>query len=585
MPDTYYGLAWASDNRTVFYTRVDAAMRPYQLWRHCLGDDPSDDVLLLEEPDERFVLQPARTNDGALIVVGLHSTTTSEAWILPADEPDGRLRVVWPRRHGIEYHLDHHWLTGAGETGSGDDTGGGSLLMVTNDQAEDFRLLWSPARDPEGRWDEVVPHRDGTRLDDLEVFERHLVLHERTGGEARLRVVPLPEALSPGSDVLERSWLVASDEHPSTTWAGPNPDPASPSLRFEQSSLVSPRAVLDIPLVGGDPVLRKRQPVLGGYDAARYRTFRLEVRAADGAMVPLSIVHRSDLMADEDSPLGRPPQDPAPCLLYGYGAYEHSIDPMFSSLRLSLLDRGFVFAIAHVRGGGELGRHWYEEGKLLNKPQTFDDFIACGRYLVDVGFTTPSLLAGRGGSAGGLLIGAVANLAPELFAALIAEVPFVDCLTTMLDETLPLTIGEWEEWGNPITDPDAYAVMRSYSPYDNVRATLEDGTPVRYPDHPGHCRVERHSGWLLGTSQMGGQAQGGKHREPRAAPDRAGRGPWWSLRPLRRLARRGVRLCLPARRPRARRLSTRKLPPGRQVPPRSRWSFEEPAMGVPQERF
>ena len=161
--------------------------------------------------------------------------------------------------------------------------------------------------------------------------------------------------------------------------------------------------------------------------------------------------------------------------------YEHSIDPTFSSLRLSLLDRGFVFAIAHVRGGGELGRHWYEEGKLLNKPQTFDDFIACGRHLVDAGFTTPSLLAGRGGSAGGLLIGAVANLAPELFAALIAEVPFVDCLTTMLDETLPLTIGEWEEWGNPITDPDAYAVMRSYSPYDNVRATLEDGTPVRYP--------------------------------------------------------------------------------------------------------
>jgi oligopeptidase B len=321
---------------------------------------------------------------------------------------------------------------------------------------------------------------------DVDVLDRWLLVDERLDGEARLRIVPLvydgPAGAEPfGGDLLARSWLVEAAEHPSTTWEGANPEPGSTSLRFEQTSLVSPRAVFDLQVETGAAVLRRRQPVLGGYDPANYRTFRLWATARDGTRVPISVVHRADLLADGAAP-GTPPAAPAPCLLYGYGAYEHSIDPTFSSLRLSLLDRGFVFAVAHVRGGGELGRRWYEDGRLGAKPHTFTDFVDCARHLVDTGFTAPDRLAARGGSAGGLLIGAAANLAPQLFAAMVAEVPFVDSLTTMLDDSLPLTVGEWEEWGNPVADPEAYAVMRSYSPYDNVRSHDDSGSPVRYPD-------------------------------------------------------------------------------------------------------
>ena len=479
VPDTYYGLAWANDNATVFYTRVDDAMRPHQLWRHRLGEDPSGDVMVMEEPDERFVLQVGRTKDGAVIVVALHSTVTSEAWTIPAGAPETPPRVVEPRREGVEYHVDHLRTSPEGP---------GLLLVVTNDDATDFRLMAVGDDDPGRRhWREVLPHRPGTRLQGVDVFDRWLVVDERLDGEQRLRVVPLrsggPEGTHPlGGDLLARSRLVEAREHPSTTWEGANPEAASETVRLEQTSLVSPREVSDLTFATGESSLRKRQRVLGGYEPSRYRTFRLWATAEDGTRVPMSVVHRTDLLADDGAAPGTPPATPAPCLLYGYGAYEHSIDPVFSSLRLSLLDRGFVFAVAHVRGGGELGRRWYEEGKLLAKPHTFTDFVACARHLVDAGFTVPERMAARGGSAGGLLIGAVANLAPELFAALVAEVPFVDCLTTMLDASLPLTVGEWDEWGNPAADPAVYAVMRSYSPYDNVRSRSADGSPLRYPD-------------------------------------------------------------------------------------------------------
>ncbi len=320
-------------------------------------------------------------------------------------------------------------------------------------------------------------------------------------------------------------------ETPSSSWGGPNPEFTSRSLRYEYSSLVTPRSVYDLDLDTGDAVLRKRQPVLGDYDPDRYVTQRQWAVAPDGTKVPMSIVVRRDVARDGT----------APCLLYGYGSYEDSMDPVFSSLRLSLLERGFVFAIAHVRGGGELGRHWYEDGKLLAKPNTFTDFVACARQLVDDRWTAPQRLVARGGSAGGLLVGAVANLAPELFGAMVAEVPFVDCLSTMLDDTLPLTVIEWEEWGNPCADPEVYAVMKSYTPYENVRSDA-------VPGHARHRRAGGPSGRLLGACQVGPETACRRSRRAGALQGRARLRPRRAVGALRGLARRGIRRFLRPRR-------------------------------------
>jgi len=460
--DTSYGVAWANDNATVFYVRVDEAMRPFQLWRHRVGTDPAGDVLVMEEPDDHFYLGVGRTKDDCYVLCGLDSKITSEVRILDADDPEGVFTVVEPRRQGVEYSVDHD----RGDPASGRP---GRFLVVTNDGAEDFRLMEAPDGSP-GRegWIEVIPARTGVRLDAVDPFVRHLAVYEREDGETRMRVVELATGTSTP---------VAQPETPSTVWGEANPEYDSTVLRYGYTSLATPRSTYDLDLDSGELTLRKRQPVLGDFDPARYRTERRWATADDGTRVPLSLVFRTDLVG---APV--PGSAGAPCLLYGYGSYEASMDPTFSSLRLSLLDRGFVFAIAHVRGGGELGRHWYEEGKFAAKPNTFSDFVACARQLVAEGWTSPDRLVARGGSAGGLLMGAVANLAPDLFRAIVAEVPFVDCLTTILDETLPLTVLEWEEWGNPVEDPGIYRVMKSYSPYDNVRSVDDDGHPVRYPD-------------------------------------------------------------------------------------------------------
>jgi oligopeptidase B len=457
--DTSYGTAWANDNSTVFYVRVDEAMRPHQLWRHHVGTDPAEDALVYEEKDDRFYLGVGRTKDDRYVLMGLDSKVTSEVRALDADDPLGAFTVIEPRRHGVEYSVDHD----RGDPGLGRD---GRFLIVTNDGAEDFRLMEAPDDAP-GRpqWREVIPARSDVRLDGIDPFADHLVVYERQGGESRLRVLDAATGLSTPVD---------QPESPSTVWGGANPEYDTTALRYEYTSLVTPRSVFDLELGTGEATLLKRQPVLGDFDSASYRTERRWARADDGTDVPISLVYRPDLL---ESGAGG-----SPCLLYGYGSYETSIDPMFSSLRLSLLERGFVFAIAHVRGGGEMGRHWYEEGKLSAKPNTFTDFVACARELIGSGLTSPDRLVARGGSAGGLLMGAVANLAPELFRAVVAEVPFVDCLTTILDETLPLTVLEWDEWGNPVDDPAIYRVMKAYSPYDNVRSVDDAGRPVRYPD-------------------------------------------------------------------------------------------------------
>ena len=440
IPGTYYGTAWAGDNATFFYVRPDAAMRPYQLWRHRLGTSVDDDVLVHTEDDERFYLGVGSTKDECFIVLGLGSKVTSEVWVLDADDPIGAFRVVEPRCQDVEYSVEH-W--------------GDRFFIVTNaDGAENFKLVSAPDATPaRAHWSDVVGHRPDVKLSGFDVFAGHLVLFERAEGLRRIRVRPL-------GDGAGEEHVIDQPEAVSTASGGSNPEFESTVLRYSYTSMVTPSTVFDYDMATRQRTLRKQQPVLGGYDPDRYVTERLWATADDGTAVPISLVRRIDRLREVT----------APALLYGYGSYEASMDPTFSSARLSLLDRGFVFAIAHVRGGGEMGRRWYTEGKLLAKRSTFTDFLACARYLVEQGWTSPSRLAIRGGSAGGLLVGAVVNMAPELFGAVVAEVPFVDALNTILDPSLPLTVMEWEEWGNPLECAEVYHYMKGYAPYENVEA-------------------------------------------------------------------------------------------------------------------
>jgi oligopeptidase B len=438
LPDTYYGSAWAADSTTFFYVRPDAAMRPYQLWRHRLGTPADADVLVHEEGDERFFLSVGTTKDERFVILHLGSKVTDEVHVLAADDPTGDFTVVEPRQQDVEYSLEH-WRD--------------RFYIVTNvDGAEDFKLVEAPESSP-GRasWRDVVPSRPGTTLTGIDVFADHLILFERAEGLRRIRV---RDQASGDEHVIEQPEAV------STSSGGANPEFDSGVLRYGYTSMVTPSSVYDYDLRTRERTLKKRQPVLGHYDPDEYATERIWAPADDGTRVPMSLVYQR----------GRPRDGSAPALLYGYGSYEASMDPGFSSLRLSLLDRGFVFAIAHIRGGGELGRAWYRSGKLLEKRNTFTDFVACARHLVDGGWTSAAQLAIRGGSAGGLLVGAVVNLAPEAFGAAVAEVPFVDALNTILDPSLPLTVMEWEEWGNPVESAEVYRYMRSYAPYENVEA-------------------------------------------------------------------------------------------------------------------
>jgi oligopeptidase B len=442
VPDTYYGLGWANDNATIFYARPDEAMRPWQVWRHRLGTPATDDELVFEEPDERFYVSIGRTRSGKFLVITSASKLTTEVWVVDADTPREPFRIVTPRRDGVEYHIEHHRS----------DVDGDRFFVLTNDDAANFRLMVAPAATP-GRehWTEVLGHRDDTRLDDVDAFARHLVLSERADALEQLRVLEL----ATGED-----YVIAMPEAVYSVGLGANFEFDTETVRLEYTSLVRPPSSFDYHLDSRSLDLVREQPV-NGYDRETLETRREWATAADGTRIPISIVHRRGLERDGSAPM----------LLYGYGAYEISVDPTFSIARLSLLDRGVVFAIAHVRGGGEGGRQWYEGGKLTNKRNSFSDFVSSAQYLVAEGYTSPDRLAARGGSAGGLLMGAVANLAPGLFRAIVAEVPFVDCLTTILDPALPLTVTEWEEWGNPLTDPEIYAYIKSYSPYDNVAAT------------------------------------------------------------------------------------------------------------------
>ena len=449
--DVYYGSAWSCGCTSFYYVRPDKAMRPWQVWRHVLGTPAARDELVYQEDDERFFVSVELTRSQRFVLVTCESKMATEVHYLRADKERGKLSVVLARREGFEYDLDHAvrpgrgdvWIIRANHGPEGDKLDNFALFELAVGETRPAALT------------PLLAYRPEVKIEAVDAFARHLLVLERSEGMEQLRAVRLAD----GSEhvIAQPEAAYALSDEASPEWD-------TDVVRFGYSSLVRPPSSIDYDLEHRRRTLVKQTTVGGGFRPDDYRTERLWADAEDGTRIPISVVWRR----------GQPLDGTAPCLLYGYGSYEIPIDPAFSLSRLNLLERGFVFAIAHVRGGGEMGRPWYEGGRLMHKTNTFTDFIACAERLIAGGWTSPAALAIRGGSAGGLLMGAVANMRPDLFGAVVAEVPFVDVLTTMSDESLPLTVTEWEEWGNPRDDADAYAYMKSYSPYDNVR-------PAGYP--------------------------------------------------------------------------------------------------------
>ena len=437
IPNVTGNMAWAEDNRTLFYTKQDPeTLRWYRIYRHVLGTDPARDELVFEEKDETYSTYVFKTKSRRYVMIGSEQTLASEYRFVPADRPAAPFRVVFPRERGHEYDVDHF---------------GDSFYIRTNDNAKNFRLMRTPTASPgRNNWQEVIPHRADVFLQRFEIFKDHLVVSERKDGLVQLRVRPWTGG---GGD----EHYLDFGEPAYLAYISANREFDTRVLRFGYTSLTTPTSIYDYDMATRQKTLLKRDEVLGGFDPAAYVTERLYATARDGARIPISLVYKK----------GTERSFPAPLLLYGYGSYGSSTEATFSSERLSLVDRGFVYAIAHIRGGQELGRAWYEDGKLLKKKNTFTDFIDVADDLVRRRYATPDRLFARGGSAGGLLIGAVINLRPELFKGAIAGVPFVDVITTMLDASIPLTTSEYDEWGNP-SDSTYYRYMLSYSPYDQV---------------------------------------------------------------------------------------------------------------------
>ncbi len=429
---------WANDNKTYFYTRQHPeTLRWYQIYRHALGTDPATDVLVYEEADEEFSAFVYKTKSERYLIIGSDQTLSSERRYLDAEDPGGEFRVFLPREPDHEYSLDHF-----------EDR----FLVRTNWQAKNFRLMQAPiGSSGKQAWSELIPHREDVYLGGFELFRDFLVLEERKDGLIQMRVRPWDGGDEHAIDFGEPAYAAYLEN---------NPEMDTAVLRYGYESLTTPDSVFDYDMVTREKTLLKEQEVLGDFDKANYRTERLHAVARDGTRVPISLVYRRDLFAGDGS---------NPLLLYGYGSYGYSIDATFRSDRLSLIDRGFVFAIAHIRGGQEMGRQWYEDGKLLKKMNTFTDFIDCGKHLVAEGYTSSERMYALGGSAGGLLMGSVTNLAPELFDGVVSAVAFVDVVTTMLDDSIPLTTSEYDEWGDPNVK-EYYDYMLSYSPYDNLEA-------------------------------------------------------------------------------------------------------------------
>ncbi|MBW4548880.1 MAG: S9 family peptidase [Symplocastrum torsivum CPER-KK1] len=436
LADTYFSFAWGNDNKTVFYTKVDATNRPFKLFRHTLGTSPDEDVLIYHEKDEAYFLRISKTRSQAYILMSLGSNITSEVHYLDANNPTGSFQVIHPRQQGMEYSVEHH---------------SDRFYIVTNDEALNFKLMQTPVASPaKENWQTVIPHQDDVMLSGVSAFVDHLVIYERKAGLPTIRV----QKLSTGEENE-----ITFPEPTYSVYEGSNPEFNTTTLRFNYTSLITPSSVFDYDLETYERELKKETEVLGGYEKTQYESERIMATASDATQIPISLVYKQGIQKDGKNPL----------FLTAYGSYGASYPASFSSTRLSLLDRGVVFAIAHIRGGAEMGRKWYEEGKFLHKKNTFTDFIACAEHLITQKWTASDRLAISGGSAGGLLMGAVLNSRPDLFKVAHAAVPFVDVVTTILDTSLPLSAMEWEEWGNP-NNQTYYDYMKSYSPYDNVKA-------------------------------------------------------------------------------------------------------------------
>ncbi|MBI9072272.1 MAG: S9 family peptidase [Melioribacteraceae bacterium] len=436
IPNTTGSLIWANDNKTSFYTVKDKTLRSYKIFKHVLGSDVSDDVEVFHESDEAFSTYVYKTKSKEYIIIGSQSTLSAEFRFIKADEPSEKFKLITPREKNLEYHVDHR---------------NDHFYIRTNLDAKNFRLMKTPINKTEKKyWTEVISHNKDVLLEDFEIFDDFLVLNERIKGLTNFRIINLQTNSEHYLDFGEETY---------SAYTSNNFEFNTDILRFSYSSLTTPSSTFDYNMNTKKKKLIKQQEVLGKFNKENYLSKRLFATAKDGTQIPISLVYKKDIKLNTTNPL----------LLYAYGSYGASMDPYFSFTRLSLLNRGFIFAIAHVRGGQELGRDWYENGKLLKKKNSFTDFIDCAEYLISEKYTEQNKLFGMGGSAGGLLIGAVSNMAPDLFNGLVAQVPFVDVITTMLDESIPLTTSEYDEWGNP-NDKTYYDYMLSYSPYDQVEA-------------------------------------------------------------------------------------------------------------------
>lgn len=469
LENTTGGSVWAADNKTLFYTRKDETLRAYQIWKHTLGTPQSEDKLVFEESDDTFGTFVYKSKSKKFIIIGSGSTVSNEYRFIPADRPTAEWTILQPRERDLEYSIEHY---------------GNDFYILTNkDKATNFKLMKTPVAKPgKANWVDVIPHRAETYLEGFEIFKDFLVLEERTDGLIQMNIRSWDNKINYNLPFREEAY---------TAYVSTNVDFDTDILRYGYMSMTTPNSTIDFNMKTKESEIKKEQPILGGFNKENYLTKRIWVTARDGKKIPVSVVYKKSTKLDENTPL----------LLYAYGSYGATMDPYFTSTRLSLLDRGFVYAIAHIRGGQELGRPWYEDGKMLTKKNTFNDFVDVSKYLIKENYTSEKHLYAMGGSAGGLLMGAIINQAPELYKGVVAQVPFVDVVTTMLDDSIPLTTGEYDEWGNP-NDKIYYDYMKSYSPYDNIEKKNYPNMLVTTGLHDSQVQYWEPAKWVAKLREM-----------------------------------------------------------------------------------